>query len=79
VTTDDIIEPAMEAEAIFRATCLSPQTLVTLDRLAGLEPTTLALMHGSSFSGDGAKAITELADAYDERYLSAGVAAVAGA
>jgi flavorubredoxin len=70
VTTDDIVEPAMQAEAIFRATSLSPQTIVTLERLAALSPTTLAVMHGSSFTGDGGKALAQLAAAYDERYLS---------
>jgi flavorubredoxin len=72
LTTDDIVEPAMEAEAIFRATCLAPETTVVIDRLAALAPTTLALMHGSSFTGDGGRALADLAAAYDERYLSAG-------
>ncbi len=35
-------------------------TLPTLRRLADLEPKTLAAMHGSAFSGDGAQAIDEL-------------------
>jgi flavorubredoxin len=74
VTTDDIVEPAMQAEAIFRATSLSPQTIVTLERLAALSPTTLAVMHGSSFTGDGGMALAQLAAAYDERYLSTGLA-----
>ena len=34
-----------------------------LDRLATLEPTTLACMHGSAWSGDGAKLLRALADA----------------
>jgi flavorubredoxin len=33
----------------------------SLQRLAGLEPTTLATMHGSSFRGHGGRAILELA------------------
>jgi hypothetical protein len=44
---------------------------VLLDRLADLEPTTLALMHGSSFQGDGGGALRELSDALDERFLAA--------
>jgi hypothetical protein len=36
-------------------------------RLAELEPTTLALMHGPSYAGDGAIQLRGLADAYDER------------
>jgi flavorubredoxin len=70
LTTDDIVEQAMQAEAIFRSSSLSPQTVVTLERLAAISPTTLALMHGSSFTGDGGRALSDLAAAYDERYLS---------
>jgi glyoxylase-like metal-dependent hydrolase (beta-lactamase superfamily II) len=36
-----------------------------LDKLAATEPRTLALMHGSSFRGDGAKLLRGLADALD--------------
>jgi flavorubredoxin len=39
----------------------TPYTDATLRRLAALQPRTLALMHGSSFCGDGAKAILDLA------------------
>jgi flavorubredoxin len=70
VTSDDIVEPAMETEAIFRSTCLAPETTVVMARLADLGPGTLALMHGSSFSGDGGRALRDLAAAYDERYLA---------
>jgi flavorubredoxin len=71
LTTDDIVEPAMEAEQIFRSTSLAPQTAITLAKLAELQPTTLAVMHGSSYSGDGGRALRDLAAAYDERYLAA--------
>lgn len=70
LTSDDIVEPAMEAEAIFRSSSLAPDTTVVLERLADLEPTTLALMHGSSFTGDGGHALRSLATAYDERFLA---------
>ena len=39
----------------------TPYTDSTLRRLAALAPTTLATMHGSSFRGDGQKAILDLA------------------
>ena len=39
----------------------TPYTDSTLRRLADLEPLTLALMHGSSFRGDGGRALRELA------------------
>ncbi len=70
LTTDDLVTPAMECEALFRASSLAPDTSVVLSRLADLQPTTLAVMHGSSFSGDGGTALRALADAYDQRYLA---------
>jgi flavorubredoxin len=39
----------------------TPYTDATLRRLAALQPRTLALMHGSTFRGDGSKAILDLA------------------
>lgn len=39
----------------------TPRTAPILERLAALEPQTLAAMHGSSFRGDGASAIRDLA------------------
>ena len=38
----------------------TPNTRILLEDLAGLGPRTLATMHGSSFTGDGAKALLEL-------------------
>ncbi|MGH3789171.1 MAG: hypothetical protein ACRDRG_22045 [Pseudonocardiaceae bacterium] len=67
LTESDIVEPAEQAEDLFHATCLTPTTGATIRRLAELEPTTLALMHGSSFSGDCAGALRRLADSYDSR------------
>jgi flavorubredoxin len=39
----------------------TPLTEGTLKRLAALKPRTIALMHGSSFEGDGEKALNDLA------------------
>jgi len=39
----------------------------TIRRLAPLAPTTLALMHGPSFTGDTSAALEALADDYDRR------------
>ena len=72
LTTDDLVEPAMAAEAVFRASSLAPSTADVMRRLGDLTPTTLAVMHGSSFSGDGAQALRDLAAAYDEQYLRTG-------
>jgi flavorubredoxin len=65
LSTDDIVDPAMAAEEMFHATCLAPHTADTLRSLGDLEPTTLAVMHGSSYQGDGRKALHELAAAYE--------------
>ncbi|MDT7677004.1 MAG: hypothetical protein QOD82_4906, partial [Pseudonocardiales bacterium] len=67
VVSDDLREQAMIAEEAFLATSLGPHTVSTLHRLAELEPRTLAVMHGSSFSGDGGGALRGLADAYQGR------------
>jgi hypothetical protein len=66
----DIVGPALEAELMFRAMTMAPGTGEVLSRLADLEPTTLALMHGSSFSGDGAGALRQLATGLDDRVLT---------
>jgi flavorubredoxin len=67
LTSDDVVGPADEAEDVFQATCLTPTTGSTIRRLAELAPSTLAIMHGSSFSGDGHDALLRLADSYDAR------------
>ena len=44
----------------------TPYTDATLQRLAALKPRTLATMHGSTFVGDGARAVTDLAQVFQE-------------
>lgn len=66
---DDIVGPAIDAEVMFRAMTLAPGTGGVLSRLADLQPSTLALMHGSSFTGDGAGALRELAAQLDARLV----------
>ena len=65
LTQNDIVGPAKAAESLFRASSITPLAGVTIRKLAALQPTTLALMHGASFNGDCPRALTELADAYD--------------
>jgi flavorubredoxin len=65
LTEADVVGPAADAETMFGYSSLSPVTGATLRRLAALEPATLALMHGSSFRGDGGAALRHLADRYD--------------
>jgi flavorubredoxin len=64
LTESDCVAPALEAEAIFGATGLTTNLQPTLERLAALNPTTLALMHGSSYTGDGTAQLRGLADGY---------------
>jgi flavorubredoxin len=65
ITETDVIEPAMDAEAQFGFSSLSPATGATLRKLAALEPAAMALMHGSSFRGESGAALRHLADRYD--------------
>ena len=64
LTESDVVEPALEAEGFFHATGLTTNLQPTLAQLAELNPTTLAVMHGSSFTGDGAGQLRGLADGY---------------
>ena len=57
-----------QAEDAFGSSCLTPQTAPTIRRLAGLEPSTLAIMHGSSFTGDGGTILRALADDMENRF-----------
>jgi hypothetical protein len=54
----------LDAEEIFHATGLTSNLGPTLEQLAELRPTTLAIMHGSSYTGDGAAQLRELAEGY---------------
>jgi len=65
LTTDDVTEAAMLAEDVFHQSALAPTTGATLRRLADLEPTTLAIMHGASYAGDGGSVLREVASRYD--------------
>jgi flavorubredoxin len=67
LTDKDVVGPAIAAEDMFHASSLHPATGKTIRRLAELAPRTLAIMHGSSFAGDGAAALRVLADDYDRR------------
>jgi flavorubredoxin len=65
LTDSDIVGPALEAEAFFHATALSPATGTTIRKLAALRPQALALMHGSSTRTRCAESLAQLAGAYD--------------
>jgi flavorubredoxin len=71
LTTNDIVDPALSAEGMFHQTSLAPHTAATLRSLGDLAPTTLAVMHGSSFQGDGKQALYQLAAAYESMIVHA--------
>jgi len=68
VTDSDLIGPAMEAEAIFQSSSLAPSTGAVMRKLGDLRPSNLAVMHGSSFAGDGGQVLHDLADEYEKTY-----------
>ena len=71
ITEGDIVGPAMETEDLFYASSLTPALAPTIRKLAELQPSTLAIMHGPSFTGDGAGTLHGLADAYAKRLADA--------
>jgi flavorubredoxin len=72
LSTTDIVASAREAiraglgGPMARDMPYTPYTASTFARLAALAPRTLATMHGSSFRGDGRRAIVELSATIDE-------------
>jgi flavorubredoxin len=74
LTTSDLVGPSRDAMKALQAGPLAgyvpytPQTRAILERLAALQPRTLAVMHGSSFSGDGASALRDLTGALRETF-----------
>jgi flavorubredoxin len=70
LTDGDIVEEAVAFEGMMRSTSLGPLTVPTIERLANLRPRTLALMHNSTYTGDGAAALHALADWYEETLLA---------
>jgi flavorubredoxin len=71
ITSGDLVEPALAAEAHWQSTSLGVATAPTMRRLADLEPTVLACMHGSSYEGDGGGQLRALADAYEKLVIDA--------
>ena len=71
LTEDDIVGRASDGEDAFSYSSLAPSTPATIERLAQLAPRTLALMHGSSYTGDCAGALRALADNYRSRLTAA--------
>jgi len=72
ITSDDVVARSYEAMKGYQAGILAeyvpytPLTAQNLKKLADLKPKTLAIMHGSSFTGDCARALGDLNVMYRE-------------
>jgi flavorubredoxin len=81
LTGDDVVERSREAARAMQASPLmdyvpyTPNTQRLLNELAAFDPRTLAIMHGSSFVGDGADALRRMGRVYAEMF---GVAETVG-
>lgn len=71
VTESDILGPSEAFRAPMDYYAHAPQTGAILEKLAGEKPTTLAVMHGSAWRGDGARLLRELAVALRVRASAA--------
>lgn len=70
MTESDIVAPAIALGSRLPFMPPTPMAEPTLRRLADLAPTTIALMHGPAFKGDGAMALNALADHYTGRFIA---------
>lgn len=72
ITSQDVVGRSHEAMKAYQAGILAeyvpytPLTTQNLKKLAALQPRTLAIMHGSSFTGDCARALDDLNVAFRE-------------
>jgi flavorubredoxin len=60
ITESDILEPSEAFRGAMDYFAHAPQTVGMLERLAREAPKTLAVMHGSTWQGDGARLLREL-------------------
>ncbi|MET0593613.1 MAG: MBL fold metallo-hydrolase [Polyangiaceae bacterium] len=63
LTETEVLSPAEALRKGMGGVAIEKDTRKLLEKIAKTEPTTLALMHGSSYRGDGAKLLRSLADA----------------
>jgi flavorubredoxin len=71
LTERDIVGPALDGENLWHSMSVTPDWVATLHRLASLEPRTLAIMHGSSFTGAAAATLRAFADGMAKQRLPA--------
>jgi flavorubredoxin len=74
ITDGDLLGAAVQAEDMFHQTSLGPAVASTYRRLGDLAPRRLAVMHGSSYSGDCPTLLRTLASIYEERSASGSAA-----
>jgi glyoxylase-like metal-dependent hydrolase (beta-lactamase superfamily II) len=63
LTESDVLGPAEAMRQAMGGVAIEANTRALLDKLAATEPTTLALMHGSSYRGNGSALLRAMADA----------------
>jgi len=63
ITEGDVLGPSEAMRAGMGGVAIEAGTRALLQKLARTEPTTLAIMHGSSYRGDGSALLLALADA----------------
>ena len=61
VTESEVLSASEAMRGMLEYYAQAPNTPVILERLAALQPTTLACQHGSAYRGDGAALLRELA------------------
>ncbi len=67
IARGDILAPALQAEEAFRATGITTETPSTVRKLAARKPQTIAIMHGSSITGEVQPVLEGLADYYEQQ------------
>jgi flavorubredoxin len=63
LTETEVLGPSEAMRQAMGGVAIEKNTRALLDKLAATEPTTLALMHGSSYRGNGSALLKALADA----------------
>jgi flavorubredoxin len=63
LTETDVLGPAEEFRKAMGGVAIEQNTRALLEKLAATEPRTLAIMHGSSYRGDGSALLRAFADA----------------
>jgi flavorubredoxin len=65
LTESEVLSPAEAMRKAMGGVALEANTRALIEKLASTEPTTLALMHGSSYRGNGRALLRSLADALE--------------